>query len=247
MRQLRVRVGVLVACGVLGAGCTSGEADGAASPSASAPASTSPLATETVTETEVATPSASAEPSAEPSASASGEARVVLDEGGLGIASFGDTPEDVIAALDGRYGSPTEDSGWVGPGSFGVCPGTETRGVRYGQLLVRMSDGPTDYGPAGRRHLFSYVVRAQNPEDPAAEYGDGPQTAGGIGVGSTVADLRAAFGDGLEIREGEEAYGPNFVLTSEGTVQEFPFRGSLTDTTDAGLVTTIGAGQGCGE
>lgn len=253
----RAWMGVLAGA-VLVAGCSGGDATGSASPSASAAvtaavtetaaASASPAAS--ATQSAAASPAPSPAPSASTSASASApaseEARVVLDADGLGIAGFGDGPEDVIAALDGRYGSPTEDSGWVGAGNFGVCPGSTTRGVRYGQLLALMSDGPSDYAQAGQRHLFGYSVSAQT-DDPAAEYGDGPQTADAIGVGSTVADLRAAFGEGLEVREGDELLGPNFVVTSEGTIQEFVFTGALTDLTDAGLVTVFSAGQQCGE
>lgn len=237
-----------LACVVALVGCTD---DGATvSPQASATATVTETASAAPSSTPAAsTPAASpsAAPSATPTPTPTPEARVVLDGEGLGIAALGDRPEDVIEALNGRYGSPIEDSDWIpaGESSFGVCPGTLVRVVDYGQLAVAMSDGPTDYGAAGQRHLFGYTVAAQNPDDPAAEYGDGPQTAEGIGVGSTVVDLRAAFGGGLVVREGEEIFGPSFVVTDAGGTQLL--YGSLTDTTEAGLVTTVNGGQLCGE
>jgi len=243
-----------LACAVAMAGCGGDGGTGSAAPQASMAGSVSEAASAAPSPTPAPfatpAPSTSAAPSATPTPTPtpSEEARVVLDGGGLGIAALGDRPEDVIEALNGRYGSPVEDSDWIpaGESGFGICPGTLVRVVDYGQLAVAMSDGPTDYGAAGQRHLFAYTVAARNPDDPAAEYGDGPQTAKGIGVGSTVLDLRAAFGGGLVVREGQnDPFGSNFVVTdADGTELLY---GSLTDATETGLVTTINGGQLCGE
>lgn len=245
---LRVLTGV-VASALLAAGCTGDGTVASQSPSGS-PAPTVTV-TETVTEQPSVQPSSSAPTTAapagpSPSATAASEARVVLGPDGLGVVRFGDSPEVVIAALDGRYGPADEDSGWGPRGSFGVCPGSTTRGVRYGQLLVLLSDGPTEYAGAGQPHMFSYTVFARNTDNPAAEYGDGPQTAHGIGVGSSVADLRAAFGEALEVRDDIEVYGPEFSV-AEAQDAGGDLNGSLTDITDDGLVISLSAGQLCGE
>lgn len=246
-KRRREWVGALT-CALLMAGCTGNGSAGSASPSGSA----------TVTVTESAAPSTAPAPSASeaaPSASApveptptpeaTEEERVVLDGEGLGIARFGDAPEDVIEALNGRYGSPDRDSDWVpaASGQFGACPGTVARGVYYGQLFVLLTDGETPYGPEGQRHLTFYQVTVEG-EDPAAEYGDGPQTVEGIGVGSTVADLQAAFGGGVVTQE-DERLGPLYTVSDAAGAELLS--GSLTDTSEAGVVTAVSAGQGCGE
>lgn len=173
------RVGAL-ACAVLVVSCSGDDATG--SPSDSAAAAAAGAATTTQPE--------SSEPS-EPSPSDAAQAGVVLDGEGLGIVGFGAAPEDVVEALNGVYGSPTDDTDWLArqEGDAG-CPGTRLRIVRYGQLQLLMSDGPTDYGAAGQQHLFGYTVFEVHDGGPT------PQTAEGIGVGSTVADLRAVYATG---------------------------------------------------
>lgn len=196
-----------------------------------------------------ATPEAVAEPGgaepsapAAPAASGSQEAGMVLDGEGIGAVRFGDRAEDVIAALDAAYGPPDHDTDWMTAGQQpgpGGCPGTRLRIVRYGQLQVLMSDGPTNYGAAGQPHLFGYTVFAVDTDRAA------PQTAEGIRVGSTVADLRAAFGDSLVVRDDDPTLTFSFSVTRTGGTD--PLFGYLTDATQAGLVTAIVAGQRCGE
>jgi hypothetical protein len=172
---------------------------------------------------------------------------VVLGPDGLGVTQFGDDPETAVAALSGRYGTPEQDTGWVSAfdSPFGVCPGDTVRGVTWGQLTVLFTDGTTDYGAAGRQHLFGFGVRARG-EDPVPEYGQGPQTAEGVGVGSTVADLRAAYPGMVEVVDEGPPFGPSFFIGSGGAGGG-RLLGELTDTSDSGAVFSLQGGNGCGE
>lgn len=201
----------------------------------------SPAPTQTATVTAAPT-TAPPSPSPTPSPTES-EQRVVLDQAGLGLAQFGDGPSDVVEALSSRYGTPEEDSNWVPAqgGNFGICPGEVVRRVRWGQVSVLFTDGATGYGAAGSRHLFSYWVSAQG-DDPGAELGHGPQTAEGIGVGSTVADVRAAYGSAEDYED--EIGGPRLLIAGDGERDLLLY---VSDLTDSGVIESLSAGEGCGE
>lgn len=248
---------VALLCALLLAGCAGDRAEngpaGASSPSASASVVT--------TQAESAAPSATPVPSIDPVAPATAApsadavpsttptppteeagAGVVLEPGGLGIVALGDPAEDVIAALSGVYGPPDEDTGWTA--HSGECTDTVSRFVGYDRLYVLFSEGPTEYGAAGQPHLLGYFVVSGSVEDLTGEYGLGPQTAEGIGVGSTVADLRAVYGDGLVVRNEDLLLGPSFFLTDAGGTQLF--HGVVTADTDAGRVVSLNNGDFCG-
>jgi hypothetical protein len=59
---------------------------------------------------------------------------------------------------------------------------------------VLFTDGATNYSPGGRWHFFAWYA-----EDHQATGSLNPATAAGIRVGSTVAELRAAYGSSLRI------------------------------------------------
>jgi hypothetical protein len=116
-------------------------------------------------------------------------AELVMRQDGLGDAAFGVNPEEVIDYISSIAGAPTSDSGWADPFSaFGVCPGTEVRGVTWGDLLVLFSDESTV--ATGRRHFFSYSYGPPFTDTPRPA---AMRTPEGITVGSTVAELRAAY------------------------------------------------------
>ena len=161
-------------------------------------------------------------------------ATLVLSDTGLGDAAFGADPDEVVSYVRSILGPPTRDSGWVDPlQTFGVCPGNEVRGVTWHDLQLLFSDESIVLN--GRRHFFNYVY---GPASGSTVLPDGMRTANGIGIGSSVADLRAAYPDAQVYPE--EIFGPYFVVNEN-------FTGFLTGVTDADTIISFIGGLGCGE
>jgi hypothetical protein len=161
----------------------------------------------------------------------------VLTSGGLrGIAAFGDPQDRVVARLRDRFGAPDEDRTWdqAKLQYFGACPGDRHRFLRWGRLFALFTDGATSYSPAGRWHFFAWYA-----SDHQTTGSLDPATAVGIRVGSTVAELRAAYGSSVRIFKGPPSDG--FV------VGRGDLNGSLSNTSTSGRVTLLSAGAVCGE
>jgi hypothetical protein len=159
---------------------------------------------------------------------------LVLDRDGLGVASFGDPAEEAVAAVTAVLGEPDEDSGWVDPLSIGACAGTEARYVAWGALYLYFSDESAI--AAGERHLFSYSYGRESDLEAIPE---GLATPQGIGLGTSVEFLRAAYPD-VVVEPGEEGvFSPNFYVDDT-------LSGRLTGGADDDLVTVIIGGDPCG-
>ncbi len=167
---------------------------------------------------------------------------IVLGADGLGVARFGDEPESTVAALVALLGPATEDSGWIDPFSvFGTCPGTEVRGVSWDDLTLLFTDAEDGIAPEGGRHFFSYAYFVGlNGGRPF-----GLATESGITLGSTVAQLGAAYGNQLEIFV-DEFFGTSWEVEFDLESGRF-LGGALTGTADDDLVSSIAGGIGCGE
>jgi hypothetical protein len=195
-----------------------------AAPVTAAPTTAAPTSTSTTTLTSSTTTSSSV-----PAGAA-----LVLRDDGLGDALFGADADGVIDYITSVLGVPTDDSGWADPFEyFGICPGTEVRGVTWGDLQLLFSD--ESIITSGRRHFFNYVY---GPASGSSIAPVGMQTADGIGVGATVGELRAAYPN-VQIYP-EEIYGPYFVVNDN-------LSGFLTGVTDADQVISFIGGIGCGE
>jgi hypothetical protein len=172
-------------------------------------------------------------------------APVVLRGDGLGAVRFGAPVDEVIAGLTLRWAPPTSDTGWVDAGSspFGICPGKEVRAVGWRGFSVLFSDGPTPHGPAGRPHFFTWEYRVDDPERPAPDPGGSRprlRTANGISVGATVAQLRRAYGNRLQL-VAELPGRPGFqVQLPEGNIL-----GSVTTLEPRGVALNLLSGGGC--
>ena len=240
-------VAVIVALGLAAAACgsDSDEADVTLPPtSATAPVTT--VAASTVPPTSVpptvaavtttsSTTTSTTQAATTTSSTVPPATQLVLGQDRLGTAMFGVEPEAVVSYVTAILGPPTADSGWADPNSaFGVCPGTEVRGVTWGDLLLLFSD---ESGVAsGRRHFFSYTL---GPAFGASITPAGMATPEGIAVGSTVAALKSAY-PGVYVYGGDDVFGPYFVVGESLT-------GFLTGDSDTDTVQSVIGGVTCGE
>jgi hypothetical protein len=159
---------------------------------------------------------------------------LILGREGVGVAAFGEPADEAIGAVTAVLGEPDQDSGWVEPLSIGACAGTEARFVAWGALNLYFSDeSPV---AAGEPHFFSYSYGSERDLAAAPE---GLATPEGIGLGTTVEFLRAAY-DGVVVEQGEEGLiAPTFYVDDR-------LSGRLTGGADDDLVTVIIGGDPCG-
>ncbi|MFM2073508.1 MAG: hypothetical protein RLZZ623_3772 [Actinomycetota bacterium] len=203
-------------------------------PATTTPAVTVPATTIGATSTSTTTPTSTTVVASTTTTLVPVAASLLLSDSGLGDALFGAEPGEVVAYLTAILGAPTADSGWVDPtSSFGVCPGSEVRGVTWADLTVLFSDSSSVM--SGRRHFFNYLY---GPPTGASIQPEGMRTVAGIGVGSTVADLLAAYPDAQVYPE--DLYGPYFVINENLT-------GFLTGTSPSDTILSFIGGIGCGE
>ncbi|MDJ0663857.1 MAG: hypothetical protein QNJ75_04805 [Acidimicrobiia bacterium] len=167
-------------------------------------------------------------------------ATVALTDSGLGDVLFGLDPETVVANLTARFGAPDLDSGWIPatPNLFGTCPGETMRAIGWGSLVtIFVDDGQSDLGGWFYTYTYGYDY-AENigGVDPR---GLGLQTDDGIGLGTTVADLRSVWGEGLVIDGDEDIDFWTF------TAGPFGFKGLLSGPGDDELVTLLEPVESC--
>lgn len=161
-------------------------------------------------------------------------AELFLRSDGLGSIRFGVEPDGVVDYVSSLLGDPDSDTGYVDSFSeFGTCPGTEVRGVRWGDLLLVFGD-ESDFD-SGRRHFYQWQFGPQT-ESPLRP--NGPLTDGGIGLGATVSEIRAVYPDVVIFDD--EIFGPGFEL-------EPLLWGTLTDDAPTGRVIALVGGTPCGE
>lgn len=166
-------------------------------------------------------------------------AAIVLEPDGLGVVAFGDPADEAVSRLTTILGKSTEDTGWVGTmeSGYGTCPGTMVRVVRWSSLEIYLTDGETDWGLAGHRHFFTYTNSGQMASVLPLH------TRKGIGVGSTVAEVEAAYG-ASSIVAGDGSFPPFFQVK----VNQAGFLwGILTGTSSGDEVVSVSGGTGCGE
>jgi hypothetical protein len=210
---VRARVLLAVSAAVLlVAGCGDGD-DGATTASTSttvASATTVPVSTTAAVATTAA-------PAASTTTSTPAAGTVVLRPDGLGVVDFGTSKDETISALSAVLGVVDETG-------TGCELGGPTTTARWKELRVQ-------FGGTG---FDSYNVRPANGVDPVL----GLETEAGIGVGSTVAQLQAAYGAALAIPGLPPEFGGNdFAVSFQGTDRKL--LGTLSDTTDSGTVTAV--------
>ncbi|HEY7704976.1 MAG TPA: hypothetical protein VID03_09140 [Acidimicrobiia bacterium] len=208
--------------------------------STSAATTTSEAATSTTTESTTTTVEETTTSTTE-AATTTTEAEVFLTPQGIGDIRFGTDPDTAIDQLTELFGEPDEDSDWVDSFSvFGTCPGTEVRVVQWQSLQAYFTNGETEWSPEGIRHFFHYSQSVPaEPDAPIISI----TTEEGIRLGSTVAELEAAYGDEVTIAE-DPVFGSTWQVDAPGADL---IGGHLTGTTQEDVVTAINGGIGCGE
>jgi hypothetical protein len=123
-----------------------------------------------------------------------------LSRDGLGDVAFGLSPDEVIAEMAGRFGAPDHDTDWIPaePNAYGSCPGETMRAISWGSLAaIFVDDGTSDLG--GYFYTYTYGYDYAENTGGVDPRGLDLRTAEGVGLGTTVSDLRAAFGPDLTV------------------------------------------------
>ena len=174
--------------------------------------------------------------------------RVVLTGDGLEVDGrplpFGTSYDEALGPLTTALGPASLDTGETSPfGAYGTCPGTVLRALEYGGGAAVLLFGDVD-GPGQRFYAWNLPDQGAPDQAPRARALVGDAATLDLGIGTTVARLRAGSAEGtLEVFEGDEIFGPGMRLSD----QSGGLYGSLTDTSDAGSVTFVTGGSGCGE
>jgi hypothetical protein len=249
-----VVLGVLVAWGA-GQWVTR-SADGPAGPAPTTRPATVLPATSVPSASIVSPTEATPPPTTAPATTGAPLASIRLRPDGLGVAAFGAAERAALGRLARQLGPPDERGAWAGATPFGTCPGP-VRAARWGRLYVLFTNGPTRYAAGGRWHLFAYQVDAiqrtkvdpgyngpSPPPDPPPLRGYSPRTPAGIGFGSTLAQVRAAYGRRVEVTFGEPGM-VHRVRVGFGAAGDL--WGALSGGTSRSTVTGLEAGAICGE
>lgn len=153
---------------------------------------------------------------------------------------FGTDDDETVDALVAVLGEPTTDSGWIPAwGDYGVCPDPMVRAVEWDALITLYTNAETDFWfPAGTEHFFSFNYLAS----------DSPPnllTPEGIGIGSTLAELEAAYPGEIEIDEA--FFDPALGFWSYRLGGWTGLWGYASGQADTSTITSINGGRGCGE
>lgn len=240
MTPRRILVSTLCAAAVFAAGCSD-------ETSSSGTTTTVAATTATTTATTLAATTTTAAPTTTSSTTSTSTSTTVaatttstiapvrglpLSAAGLGDALFDADADGVVDYVSSILGIPTTDSGWIDPTTTGAaCPGTEIRFVDWKDLSLFFTDDGTSV-----RHFASYTY---GPAFAATIAPYGLATDAGVGVGSTVAQLRAAYPTANVFPE-DGFNGPGFQI-QDGLY------GFLTGTADTDTIMSFVGGFGCGE
>ncbi len=167
---------------------------------------------------------------------------VLTDEGiqaGGTWVYFGMREEETMEAVTAVLGDPEADSGWIDALSspFGVCPPPLVRVVEWGGFSLYFTQADSDFWLGGVRHFFSYEYVGAPPEF---------ATDRGIRIGSTVAELEAAYG-GPRFELIESPLDPAVGFWSYDLAEWTGMWGFTTGTDPSEIVVSINGGRGCGE
>jgi hypothetical protein len=171
---------------------------------------------------------------------------LVLEDDGLDAVGFGTGVTETIAIISAALGEePDTDTGWLDffDNPYGTCPPPEVRGVEWGMLTVLFTSAETDFAPEGTRHFFSYTYAPQSDKPGAGPFG--LKTGDRIGLGSTVEELEATYGDRVEIFD-DPVVGAFWAVDLDFET-DTGIGGNLTGVESTDRVASVIGGTGCGE
>jgi hypothetical protein len=149
-------------------------------------------------------------------AATTGTGQAVIAPDGLGVAKFGDGADAAVAKLIAEFGAPQRD--FAPPD----CAPQITRSLEWDALHVDLNQTFVGY---------AYATAGGPPI----------RTAAGIGKGSTVAQLKSAYGSKLAVEEGIES--STFTITlPTGRID-----GYVSGTEGSDTIESLYAGTVCGE
>jgi hypothetical protein len=146
--------------------------------------------------------------------------------------AFGDDTADVLTGMSAVLGDPDHDTGWH---KDDVCEGSATRRVEWGDFELVFTKGANGLLPDSltfqQWHMSGTSALVASMVTPA-----------GIGVGSTVADLKHAYPDAKVTRARSSDEAGIYLTRPEGG----PFiQGFTKDTSDKSALTSMWAGLAC--
>lgn len=165
-------------------------------------------------------------------------AKLVLRGDSLGDVRFGVDAEGAISYVESLLGAPDSDSGYVDSASeFGLCPGEQVRGVRWGDLLLLFGD--ESEVASGRLHFYGWRFGPVGTSMPEPV---GPATEGGITLGATVNEVLKAHPNADVYSD--DVFGAGFDIDAgaRGLVS-----GSLSNDSPNGVTLALFGGVTCGE
>ena len=114
-----------------------------------------------------------------------------------------------------------------------TCPGTEVRFITWNDLTLTFGDESNV--SSGRQHFYAWSLGP--PAGAVVPFG--MHTPEGIGIASTVAEIKVAY-PAVALFEGDE------LALASAHISEALFA-FLTETADNGSIVAMLGGQGCGE
>ena len=184
-------------------------------------AATTPPSTTTAPSTTTITTAATTTTTTVPDTTAPA-AGLTLRPDGFGDINLGDPEAQAFDTLVAAFGNPVSDE------TVPDCPEGAARFVVWGNLLVSMSGG-------------AVVSYSYSGGEPLAGVDADPSTPEGIRIGSTVADLQAAYGDAVTVYYEEfGALGYQFKVGDDNGLV-----GALSGSSSSDTVLSIGANLFC--
>jgi hypothetical protein len=153
---------------------------------------------------------------------------LVLSPDGLGVLRFGEATGSVVGRLAAALGAPDSDAPVPPEKRCGA-----TRAVQWSNLQILLNDAPD--APSGSTGFVGWFYGIPSPK-PSLFL----KTENKVGLGTTVAALKAAYGEGVDIERGEQ--GAAFSVMAENGI----LLGGLTSMADTGMVVNLQSGSFCG-